>query len=1169
MDVITGAQFDVALDFRIAWPFPFEWRRFYNTARIADHLPLGWGHTHSYDHRLWFDMNGLLYIDPAGNRHGFPYLEASAIPCLSATGTLRLSAPETYRVKVKGFPECEFHFTDPTGPAQLRKLFLGRACHELRYASNGQWNELAYGAEPPLRIDHDRAGRIRALFWTPAHNGKERLLWEGQYDEAGNLTGVLDAYQTTQSFVYDSAHRMVGRKDRRGYGFEASYDTSGRCVRSTGEDGMQEVRLEYLPAANLTTVTRADGGAWQYFYENQGIVQTIDPYGGVTRRLYGINGRLEREIGPMDEVLREIIDEESGLLRPPFGPPAGMSLPLGDPWFEPARDRNIAADALDWEGYGAARCRNLIRFPSRESSWVKELPAAVISAIRFADVSAQPQEPAGSGPAPKKRIGVPERPGVMNYDAFGRLLSHTLPTGDTCRWQYDPNGNVTRYVDYAGSEWRYAYASWNLRIQEADPLGNTAVYAFNTLEKPTRITDGGGTSTEQGFDLKDRMTERRRHSEARDRFRYDRSCGLVSAEEGSGELRAALTIGPQRRPTEISPAEQITRRCAYDERGKLLAVTEEGGESISFAYTALGECTADLRNGRGIERRYTASRLVESALLGRFITRYVHDSATGRTTVIDPTGGHHEIRQLDSGIFLRQNANNVEELSQFDWNGRCLAKVTFKGKNTHTIWSRVYRYSPVGTLLADSDSRRGTSTYQYDSAHRLVGATAPDGARGRFGYDAAGNLLSAPGLGGVSLSENRLLSANGRRFEYNQRHHIIHETGAEKERRYEYDAEDRLVSCTIGDARNLFDYDALGRRIAKTDSEGTTQFIWDGERLAAEVSPGGQFRVYVYADAIAPTPFAFIDYDSQDASPASGQRRYVFSNQIACPVRVEDDAGEVLWRADIGAYGRATISPDSRIEFNLRWPGHYYDSETALHYNRHRYYDPELGRYIQVDPRDLDGGLNVYAYPSRPLDEVDVDGLAPCPKKPMVTPDEDDKQFQAAKQKADEVAENLRRALQDAVDNGEVHPMNAAGTTLATMVVLRKDGTYEVVVTGNRSPNGLPERVLEAADDHRFVAHNDDRPPPIRQGDEDWRYGRTKPNGDTEDSTHNHAEQRGLRAADCDPDTKGVAYVAPTRPCCEGCSSAIQTPPSDGGWGGTGDNVSDRGQQPGNHGSWW
>src|SRR6202011_3169816 len=92
VDVITGVQFDVALDFRIAWSFPFEWRRLYNTARVAERLPLGWGHTHSYDHRLKFDADGLLYIDPTGARHGFPY--SDKVFSASATGTLHRIRPE-------------------------------------------------------------------------------------------------------------------------------------------------------------------------------------------------------------------------------------------------------------------------------------------------------------------------------------------------------------------------------------------------------------------------------------------------------------------------------------------------------------------------------------------------------------------------------------------------------------------------------------------------------------------------------------------------------------------------------------------------------------------------------------------------------------------------------------------------------------------------------------------------------------------------------------------------------------------------------------------------------------------------------------------------------------------------------------------------------------------
>ena len=104
------------------------------------------------------------------------------------------------------------------------------------------------------------------------------------------------------------------------------------------------------------------------------------------------------------------------------------------------------------------------------------------------------------------------------------------------------------------------------------------------------------------------------------------------------------------------------------------------------------------------------------------------------------------------------------------------------------------------------------------------------------------------------------------------------------------------------------------------------------------------------------------------------------------PLCIEDDQGRIAWwveRAD--PYGwlhlkpRQDIdyaSPATSIEYNPRWPGHYFDPETGLHYNRYRYYDPRLGRYLQCDPLGHEGSpVNLYAYCPNPLVQVDVLGL--------------------------------------------------------------------------------------------------------------------------------------------------------------------------------------------------
>lgn len=44
---------------------------------------------------------------------------------------------------------------------------------------------------------------------------------------------------------------------------------------------------------------------------------------------------------------------------------------------------------------------------------------------------------------------------------------------------------------------------------------------------------------------------------------------------------------------------------------------------------------------------------------------------------------------------------------------------------------------------------------------------------------------------------------------------------------------------------------------------------------------------------------------------------------------------------------------------NIPFPSQYHDAGTGLHYNRFRYYDPSIGRYISADPIGQFGGLAV------------------------------------------------------------------------------------------------------------------------------------------------------------------------------------------------------------------
>ena len=59
----------------------------------------------------------------------------------------------------------------------------------------------------------------------------------------------------------------------------------------------------------------------------------------------------------------------------------------------------------------------------------------------------------------------------------------------------------------------------------------------------------------------------------------------------------------------------------------------------------------------------------------------------------------------------------------------------------------------------------------------------------------------------------------------------------------------------------------------------------------------------------------------------------------------------------------------------IRFQGQSFDKETGLHYNRFRYFDPDIGMFTSRDPIGLDGGNNVFQYAPSPTGWIDPLGL--------------------------------------------------------------------------------------------------------------------------------------------------------------------------------------------------
>jgi RHS repeat-associated protein len=408
-----------------------------------------------------------------------------------------------------------------------------------------------------------------------------------------------------------------------------------------------------------------------------------------------------------------------------------------------------------------------------------------------------------------------------------------------------------------------------------------------------------------------------------------------------------------------------------------------------LAYDPRHKRTQDLRDGEGLERWVSKTR-ERVRLLDRFEWS-CQRSSDGSTLLTAPNGEVIHIRHGADGIVLRECSNRTREWLQYDHEGRLEGRMTSRQRPGGGAigWGARYGYSPEGDLLSVSDSVRGTTQYQVDEAHRLIGETTPSGEQLQWTFDAANNLVDGSARSRLSLHPgNRADATSTEVFEHDRRDRLTvrrHRDGPVT--RYQYDSFDMLEEIERIDGERTTSwraaYDAIGRRlwteVCRPGLDGRRrEFYWDGDRLAAELDPAGRLRIYLYAGHDALAPLAFVDYDDRSAAPARGRLYHVFCDGAGMPLHVEDERGEIVWWASrVDPWGKLAVHESAQVEYNLRWPGHYFDQETGLHYNRYRYYDPELGRYLTPDPIGYRGSdVNLYAYCTNPLVQVDVLGLA-------------------------------------------------------------------------------------------------------------------------------------------------------------------------------------------------
>ncbi len=390
-------------------------------------------------------------------------------------------------------------------------------------------------------------------------------------------------------------------------------------------------------------------------------------------------------------------------------------------------------------------------------------------------------------------------------------------------------------------------------------------------------------------------------------------------------------------------------RFSYDRLGRML--TEETAQGVlTHQYDELSNRTATtFPDGRTQRHLYYGSGHLQQINLDReVISEFTRDAL------------HREVLRSQGRLSTRQ---------LYDPAGRLKRRETYSGMRgvvPETFTDRQYSYSGEDELLKTRHSRRGETDYFYDPTGRITACRSEDeGYLASWQYDAAGNLL-ARRAGERATAENsvvpfnRLMSYRGVHYRYDEFGRAVEKEGRSGTQSYRYDAEHRMVEVTTARGTYRYVYDALGRRTEKQHISpdgkpyNRTTFLWDGMRLAQESRPEGTDSLYIYRDPGSYEPLARVDKAGKE-----GPNRilYFHTDVNGAPEEMTDSDGKIVWETGYQVWGNTIQEKDhGGVEQNLRYQGQYLDRETGLHYNLHRYYDPDVGRFMVTDPIGLAGG---------------------------------------------------------------------------------------------------------------------------------------------------------------------------------------------------------------------
>jgi len=594
------------------------------------------------------------------------------------------------------------------------------------------------------------------------------------------------------------------------------------------------------------------------------------------------------------------------------------------------------------------------------------------------------------------------------YDDAGRLLTITLPGSRTLTYTYSGD-QIASITDSQGNKISYRYdAKGQMTGQDIydpadqltytlsqtyDAAGNLAtrvypdnaeeVFAYDAVHNLIQVIDPVSVQTDYSYDVLNRLLTETRGGTPLAIATYDNHDNRISVTDARDHTTTSNydDLGMVR---SVASPDTGTTNATYDEAGNLLNIVDAKGQAVSYSYDALNRPLTQSYPGtvrdivytydQPFKGRLSAIQEEESNRTFTYNTRGQVISETRTLTSATDTI-HYAYSDTTGELTSITYASGLELSFTYDSSGRVSGIDVDDAPLVANI--EYLPYGPVKAATLGNISLTRSYDQRYQLRRLQVG-----GLHYSYVYDPAGRVTGADNILSPTLEtfsdtasihpdSNQILSLESNEtVTYAYTHDANGNITSDGSFTYTWDALNRLVQVEkAGVVIATYGYDSSNRRIRKTANGTTTLYLYDlnNHLIAETLADGTPLRDYIYLNG---EPIALREYQNKPGL------YYYLNDHLGTPQQLITSTGAVVWQAAYLPFGQAQITIET-VQSNLRFPGQYFDDETGLHYNWHRFYDPETGRYVSADPIGLAGGINLYAYAeSNPIMFIDPFGLA-------------------------------------------------------------------------------------------------------------------------------------------------------------------------------------------------